>query len=154
MAKANSFWRMDGEDLRRITGRTIVNIVLSQLFVFAVLHAAEADALVPWGAFFAFICPLLLTPYFTWKDVAVMRQLESYQRKLEQANESLNVALSEVKELQGLLPICASCKKIRNDEGTWDQLEAYLARHSKAEFTHSFCPECRESLYGKLGRSK
>ena len=48
----------------------------------------------------------------------------------------------QVKVLQGLIPICAHCKKIRNDEGFWTQLEAYLAEHSKADFTHGICPEC------------
>ncbi|MGE5894335.1 MAG: chemotaxis protein CheB [bacterium] len=57
------------------------------------------------------------------------------------------VALSNVKKLTGLLPICASCKKIRNDEGYWKQIESYVSEHSEAEFTHGICPECAAKLY-------
>lgn len=56
-------------------------------------------------------------------------------------------ALREIKTLKGLLPICASCKKIRDDEGYWQQLESYLSAHSEAEFSHSICPECAQRLY-------
>ncbi|MEW5725916.1 MAG: PAS domain-containing protein [Thermodesulfobacteriota bacterium] len=60
----------------------------------------------------------------------------------------LNQALAKVKTLTGLLPICASCKKVRNDEGYWEQIEEYISNHSEADFTHSICPECRQKLYG------
>lgn len=53
----------------------------------------------------------------------------------------------QVKVLQGLIPICAHCKKIRNDQGFWTQLEAYLAEHSEADFTHGICPECIEKYF-------
>ena len=72
---------------------------------------------------------------------------------LEQEREltaRLTHALAEVKELQGLLPICAACKKIRDDQGYWEQIEIYIATHSKAEFTHSLCPECTHRLYPEL----
>lgn len=54
-----------------------------------------------------------------------------------------------VETLKGLLPICASCKKIKNDGGYWDQIETYIQKHSEAEFSHSLCPACTEDLYGK-----
>jgi PAS domain S-box-containing protein len=59
----------------------------------------------------------------------------------------LQDALAKVKTLSGLLPICASCKKIRDDKGYWTQLEAYIRDHSEAEFSHSICPECKEKIY-------
>jgi hypothetical protein len=62
--------------------------------------------------------------------------------------QGLRDALSQIKTLSGLLPICASCKKIRDDEGYWNQLEAYIEEHSEAEFTHGFCPDCMKKLYG------
>jgi PAS domain S-box-containing protein len=54
----------------------------------------------------------------------------------------LQEALEQVKQLSGLLPICASCKKIRNDDGYWSQIEGYIADHSEATFTHGICPDC------------
>ena len=54
---------------------------------------------------------------------------------------------SEIKQLRGMLPICASCKKIRDDKGYWSQIETYIKKHSEAEFTHGICPECMRKLY-------
>ncbi len=62
----------------------------------------------------------------------------------------LEHALSEVKKLTGLLPICSACKRIRDDKGYWNQLESYIRDHSDAEFTHSICPDCRAKLYPDL----
>lgn len=62
----------------------------------------------------------------------------------------LQAALSKVKTLSGLLPICASCKKIRDDQGYWTQVEVYVREHSDADFTHSICPDCAARLYPGL----
>jgi len=62
----------------------------------------------------------------------------------------LQNALGKVKTLSGLLPICCSCKKIRDDKGYWNQIEAYIQDHSEAEFSHSICPKCAERLYPEL----
>lgn len=61
--------------------------------------------------------------------------------------KQLTTALDEVKTLRGFLPICASCKKIRDGDGYWQQVEDYIRIHSEAEFTHGLCHECAESLY-------
>jgi hypothetical protein len=55
--------------------------------------------------------------------------------------------VSEMKIMHGLLPICAACKKIRDDKGYWNQLETYIQRHSQAEFSHGVCPDCMLRLY-------
>lgn len=67
--------------------------------------------------------------------------------ELRRSNEELQRALKEVKVLRGLIPICASCKKIRNDGGFWQQLEEYLGEHSEAEFSHGLCQPCIKKLY-------
>lgn len=64
--------------------------------------------------------------------------------------DKLQSALNEVKTLRGILPICASCKKIRDDQGYWNQIESYIREHSEAEFTHGICPECIQKLYPKM----
>ncbi len=58
-------------------------------------------------------------------------------------------AREEIKTLRGFLPICATCKKIRDDKGYWNILESYIQKHSVAKFSHSMCPECSDKLYGK-----
>jgi hypothetical protein len=58
----------------------------------------------------------------------------------------LEKALSEVKQLRGILPICAYCKKIRDDQNYWQQVESYFTAHTDARFSHSFCPDCYEKI--------
>ena len=76
--------------------------------------------------------------------------LHSLQRCLEKKNIELQKALDEVKQLRGFLPICASCKNIRDDQGYWTQIELYIREHSEVEFTHSICPDCTTKLYPEL----
>ena len=74
--------------------------------------------------------------------------IEVRTEELTQANIKLQDALEEVKKLSGMLPICSQCKKIRDDQGYWNQLETYISTHSEADFSHGLCPGCAESLYG------
>ncbi len=67
--------------------------------------------------------------------------------RLSLEKHKLQIALDDVKKLSGFFPICASCKKIRDDQGYWNQIEVYIREHSEAEFTHSICPECTKKLY-------
>jgi hypothetical protein len=64
--------------------------------------------------------------------------------------QELTKALTEVKTLRGLIPICSSCKMIRDDKGAWNRIESYLAEHSEAEFTHSYCHSCIRKLYPEI----
>ena len=78
-------------------------------------------------------------------------KLFNEQKRAEAEKEKLIVqlqkALSEIKQLSGLLPICASCKKIRDDKGYWNQIEIYIRDRSEAEFSHGICPDCFKKLY-------
>ena len=69
------------------------------------------------------------------------------EEALLQERNKLQKALSEIKTLRGILPICSHCKKIRNDEGYWDQIESYIRDHSEAEFSHGICQECADKYY-------
>lgn len=76
----------------------------------------------------------------------------SDNKRLEQEREKtiqeLQSALEEIKTLKGIIPICANCKKIRDDQGYWNQLETYIQQHSDAAFSHGVCPECADKMYG------
>jgi len=130
-----------------------------------------------------FACPFLYL-YLNWQNrkmgltfenrpvLTILKELSEIQvelslahheierrKKVEKEKEGLirelQQALSEVKILRGFLPICASCKKIRDDEGYWHQIEAYIQAHTEAVFSHSICPACAEQLYpGFKRRSK
>ena len=78
------------------------------------------------------------------------RELQKEARQKEKLISELREAISEVKTLSGLIPICSSCKKIRDDTGYWNQIESYIQKHSNANFSHGLCPDCVEKLYPGL----
>ncbi|MGH7534669.1 MAG: hypothetical protein ACREMG_03685 [Gemmatimonadales bacterium] len=71
------------------------------------------------------------------------------ERRRREREADLQDALVKLRLLRGILPICASCKRIRDDRGEWQLLETYLQDHSEAEFTHGYCPECLARMYGE-----
>ncbi len=74
-------------------------------------------------------------------------QVKAQTEELRARNEELSTALTQVRQLSGLLPICSNCKMIRDDGGSWNPLESYISQHSEADFTHSVCPSCIKALY-------
>ena len=87
----------------------------------------------------------------THSDITERRKLEEERDKLVQ---SLQTALSEISTLKGIIPICAYCKEIRNEEGAWDQMEAYITDNSEAQFSHGVCPKCLPRARTGLGLDK
>jgi len=104
---------------------------------------------------------------------SLRRNLREQKNKIQRAHEEIKIeikerkraqiekdslivelkdALNEVKTLSGLLPICASCKKIRDDNGYWNQIESYIGDRSEAEFSHSICPDCSKKLYPEISK--
>ncbi len=85
-------------------------------------------------------------------EMQVKERTAELQREIEErkrTEESLREAMTKIKTLTGLLPICAACKKIRDDDGSWVRIEAYIKDNSYADFTHGLCPECSIKLYPK-----
>lgn len=105
-----------------------------------------------------------IVPYgYLLKPVAIQElmvtiQVALYKHKADREKEELlrqlRQALDEVKTLKGFLPICASCKKIRNDKGYWDDLEDYISKHSEAQFSHGICPDCMKRIYSDINDKK
>lgn len=86
-----------------------------------------------------------------FRDISRQKELEHDRDQLILAYRD---ALERVKTLKGFIPICSSCKKIRNDSGFWSQIEAYISEHSDAEFSHGICPECAQKLYPEFYKEK
>ena len=82
--------------------------------------------------------------YAIYQDIAERRRHEAERERLV---KELQEALANVKTLRGLLPICSSCKNVRDDQGYWSRIETYLSAHSEAEFSHGICPDCARRLY-------
>jgi hypothetical protein len=80
------------------------------------------------------------------RDILILN-LQKTHKELEKTHETLKNTLAEVKTIKGLIPICASCKKIRNDKGFYESVEHYIKEHSNADFTHGICEECAKKLY-------
>ena len=78
------------------------------------------------------------------RDITERKQAEKERERLI---AELREALAKVKTLSGLIPICAGCKKIRDDKGYWSQVDSYIARHTDAKFTHGYCPDCIKKYY-------
>lgn len=76
-----------------------------------------------------------------------MVELRRLNNELHFRNEELESALTKIKTLSGLLPICAGCKKIRDDDGYWQDVAVYIRDHSEAEFSHGLCPDCAQELF-------
>ncbi len=85
-----------------------------------------------------------------WRSYLVKKRMNA---ELSRANGELTAALREIHTLSGLLPICANCKKIRNDTGYWEGLEEYITKHSDARFSHGICPACMKELYPEAGEN-
>jgi hypothetical protein len=88
-----------------------------------------------------FVCIALIIPLWI-----IIRDFS----RLEKTTQRLQGALDDIKTLEGLLPMCANCKNIRDDDGYWQQVEVYIRQHSRAEFSHSICPKCAHQLYPGL----
>lgn len=86
----------------------------------------------------------LVGGFALYQDITERRRAEEEREKLV---VELQEALANIKTLSGLLPICASCKKIRDDGGYWSQIESYISAHSQAQFSHGICPDCARQLY-------
>ncbi|MBN2341003.1 MAG: response regulator [Deltaproteobacteria bacterium] len=78
----------------------------------------------------------------------LVKQMRLADQEKQRLIDNLEMALKQVKELSGLLPICSVCKNVRDDNGYWQQIEDYIGAHSEANFSHSLCPNCAETIYG------
>lgn len=102
------------------------------------------------------VSPLKSNGQITGASIVARDITERIQREKERVLliEELTDALTRVKTLSGLLPICATCKKIRNDDGYWEQVEIYIKERSNADFTHGICPDCQTRIYPQYSQRK
>ena len=132
-------------------------------YVFATM--APIDYMAPWKRETAIALTLLAiftlsTIVSTWmilrgREVELAHAVAiQYGEEMRRKNDELIEALSRVKTLEGIIPICMHCKKIRDDQKTWNQLEQYISDHSEAMFSHGICPDCLEEHYPEVKLKK
>ncbi len=148
-AKRDAF---DPSVMRLLTASIVVTIVSELFFTFYIsvyglsnLAGHVLKIIAFYLVYRAIIHTGLVKPYNL-----LFRQLKQNEEALREERDRLQQYIDTVKVLSGLLPICASCKKIRDDKGYWSQVETYIERHSDAQFTHGICPDCAQRLYPEL----
>jgi hypothetical protein len=102
-------------------------------------HPYASPGIAGWNALMELVACIVVAGIAS----VVRTQLRAY----EKLNAELFETMAQIKRLEGLLPICAACKQIRNDRGEWELMEKYITTHSEAQFSHSVCPECARQLY-------
>ncbi|MEM8934450.1 MAG: response regulator, partial [Acidobacteriota bacterium] len=131
--------QMSGFEVCRILRQTYPRDVLPIVFLSAMSRGEDRVAGLAHGANDYLIKPISKEELLT----RVGMHLELLTSHRHQARE--------LADLRGLLPMCAHCKNIRDDDGFWNQIESYLAAHSELELSHGICPDCARRLYGDLG---
>ncbi|WP_243319775.1 hypothetical protein [Geothrix sp. SG200] len=119
---------------------------------YVVVGLADQDVLAEWRQDMA--QEVLEVVLFTCLTLAASWLLHRIWVRQQAAHARLEALLAEVKTLGGMLPICSHCKKIRDDKGYWNQLEAYLNEHTDAEFTHGICPDCAKEVFPNSGKGR
>lgn len=140
--------------LRDVSGREIGTILAIYDTTRIIKQTRKSIMLFAMAILITFLIILLF--YYRYAGL-IEKQIFVYRNNLEglvrERTRELDLARDEVKVLSGFLPICASCKQIRDDKGYWTQIEAYISDHSDAEFTHSICPKCAKKLYPNVSLS-
>lgn len=85
-----------------------------------------------------------------WARINTHLTLSRLQLVLKKKNQELISALNEIKSLKGILPLCSFCKKVRDDQGYWQQVDAYIQKHTEADISHSLCPGCMKEHYPEV----
>lgn len=128
---------------------TLLSIVLSiSLDAMACLLRTGAQN-VGFSLLISAMIPALIAPPLAYTILDLVKHLDESEHARAQLVVELQDALAKIEVLDGLLPICASCKKIRDKEGQWHQIESYIRARSQAEFSHGICPECAQKLYAE-----
>jgi hypothetical protein len=125
---------------------SLIAIIVSVLITIVLFYFSNIEIIFRY-VILGVIVPLLVAPPIIIFYGKLLVKIAKAEEHLRIRTVKLEKALDEIKQLSGLLPICASCKKIRDDKGYWNQIEAYISQHSEAQFSHSVCPECTQKLY-------
>jgi hypothetical protein len=125
--------------------------LLGAFFTFRIFYSAFAEQGL---SNFMLAGPVHMTAFLVMTVGGLLVLIGLVFLNAQRLSNDVSQARQEVRQLTGLLPICANCKKIRDDSGDWQRLEEYIQDHSEADFTHSICPECARELYPELHRNK
>lgn len=121
--------------------------LLSMLLTLAISLPLVAPERLPMALGLSFLMPLLLAPPTSWVLLHMVADLERSEQRQRDLVDELRASMDQLKELSGLLPVCAGCKAVRDDDGYWHAVESYLRSHAGTEVSHSLCPGCVREHY-------
>ncbi len=148
MSHRQFFYRLD--IFWTIVILTVISILISVLGTALVLYLTGASSGWGVGLTIAAIMPLIIAPIMSSLLLKLMIQLDQEKKEKAQLVTELQETLANLKMLTGLIPICASCKKIRDGLGVWQHLEVYIHEHSEATLSHGYCPDCAQELQAEI----
>jgi len=131
----------------------IVGVIASELLTLVVSYLVS---LALWGAMPGEVLIVGIVDSLCVSSVVVgvlllsVRAIRKLHDRLEERNHELSLAISEIRTLQGILPICSFCKQVRNDEGYYEQIDIYVHEHADVDFSHTVCPDCAREHYPDL----
>lgn len=133
---------------------TLVSVLISvilRIFIQTVLQDRE---LIISDLTQSVLIPLIIAPVMAVIFARLLKEIDDAEQRNARLVVELQDALKKTKTLSGLLPICASCKKIRDDAGYWHQVEVYIRDHAEVDFSHGFCPDCGDDLTAQIAAYK
>lgn len=132
----------------------ILSIFFSEAIVMLILSYRPSSSLFKIALLDATVLSITVFPMLFFLMLKPMRnylnQRIIIEKEKEELIEQLKNTIAEIKVLKGIIPICASCKNVRTDQGFWQQVEVYVRDHSEAKFSHGICPDCKEKIYPNL----
>ncbi len=129
---------------------TIISVILRVVIALVAIEGKVTFEIIA----VATVIPLIIAPIMSYIFAKLLKQVDDAELRNAQLVVELQAALAKAKTLSGLLPICASCKKIRDDAGYWHQVEVYIREHAEVDFSHGLCPECNLDMQAQIAELK
>ena len=133
---------------------TVVSVFVSIILRIFIQVVLQDRALIISDLTQSTLIPLIIAPVMAAIFSRLLKEIDDAEQRNARLVVDLQDALLKTKTLSGLLPICASCKKIRDDAGYWHQVEVYIRDHAEVDFSHGFCPDCGDDLSAQIAAYK
>ena len=133
---------------------TVVSVFVSIILRIFIQVVLQDRALIISDLTQSTLSPLIIAPVMAAIFSRLLKEIDDAEQRNARLVVDLQDALLKTKTLSGLLPICASCKKIRDDAGYWHQVEVYIRDHAEVDFSHGFCPDCGDDLSAQIAAYK
>lgn len=133
---------------------TVVSVLISVILRIFIQIVLQDRQLIISDLAQSILIPLIIAPVMAVIFASLLKEVDDAEQRNARLVLELQTALANAKTLSGLLPICASCKKIRDDAGYWHQVEVYIHDHAQVDFSHGLCPDCQNDLAAQIAEMR